>query len=143
LALESHSSGEYHNVQGLLQRSHKPVRLRGLNENHNHDLKGIFKAAAVKASSTVGPFEEFYAALVAQGMKPTMARLTLARKDRYDYVNGVEERSAFRRRTTKTARVGLNVSVQESAFSPLESCLVMRHRILETLGFEGAYPSEV
>ncbi len=27
-----------------------------------------------------GPFQEFYAALVAKGMKPPMARLTLARK---------------------------------------------------------------
>lgn len=27
-----------------------------------------------------GPFQDFYAGLVAKGMKPTMARLTLARK---------------------------------------------------------------
>ncbi len=27
-----------------------------------------------------GPFQDFYAALFAKGMKPTMARLTLARK---------------------------------------------------------------
>ena len=32
------------------------------------------------ASSKSGPFEQFYAALVAKGMKPEMARLTLARK---------------------------------------------------------------
>ena len=79
LALETRNSAEYRYVKGQLQRSHKPVALRGLNENHNHDLKGIFKAAAVKAS-TAGPFQEFYASLVTQGMKPTMARLTLARK---------------------------------------------------------------
>ena len=39
-----------------------------------------FKGAAVIASSKPGPFEKFYAALVAKGMKPEMARLTLARK---------------------------------------------------------------
>ena len=32
------------------------------------------------ASSKPGPFQEFYTALVAKGMRPEMARLTLARK---------------------------------------------------------------
>jgi hypothetical protein len=32
------------------------------------------------AGSAKGPFRDFYSALLAQGMKPTMARLTLARK---------------------------------------------------------------
>jgi transposase len=80
LALETHSSGEYRYVQGQLQRSKKPVALRGLNENHNHDLKSIFQGAAVKASSVAGPFHEFYTALLTKGMNPAMARLTLARK---------------------------------------------------------------
>ena len=52
----------------------------GLNKNHNHDLKNIFKGAAIRAAAVAGPFQEFYAALVAKGMKPPMARLTLARK---------------------------------------------------------------
>ena len=80
LALETHTSGEYHYVQGQLQRSKRPVALRGLNQNHNHDLKSIFKGAANKAGSAKGPFHDFYSALLAHGMKPTMARLTLARK---------------------------------------------------------------
>src|ERR1022692_1217657 len=54
--------------------------IRGLNANHNHDLKNIFKGAATRAAAVAGPFQEFYAALVARGMKPPMARLTLARK---------------------------------------------------------------
>ncbi|MGA7409314.1 MAG: transposase [Bryobacteraceae bacterium] len=80
LALETHSSGEYHYVGGQLQRSKRPAALRGLNQNHNHDLKSIFKGAATKAGSAPGPFQDFYSALLAKGMKPTMARLTLARK---------------------------------------------------------------
>jgi hypothetical protein len=40
----------------------------------------LFKAAAVNASTKPGPFQEFYAALVGKGMRPEMARLTLARK---------------------------------------------------------------
>lgn len=80
LAIETHSSGEYRYVQGQLRRSPKPVALRGLNRNHNHDLKSIFKGAATRASHSAGPFREFYEALLAKGQKPTMARLTLARK---------------------------------------------------------------
>jgi hypothetical protein len=74
LALETRSSGEYRCVQGPLQRSHKPIELRGLHKNHNHDGKAIFKGAAVKAS-TAGPFPEFYTTLLSKGMKPAMARL--------------------------------------------------------------------
>ncbi len=54
--------------------------LRGLNQSHNHDLKAIFKGAALEASSGAGPLHDFYETLLAKGRKPTMARLTLARK---------------------------------------------------------------
>lgn len=65
---------------GQLRRKKKPVEIRGLNNNCNHDLKNLFKGAAVVASIKRGPFAEFYAALVGKGMRPEMARLTLARK---------------------------------------------------------------
>lgn len=81
LALETRSSAQYRYVEGQLQRTKKPVSLRGLNDNHNHDLKDIFKSAATKASSSgTGPFHDFYEALLAKEMRPSMARLTLARK---------------------------------------------------------------
>jgi len=80
LALQTYSSGEYRFVQGQLQRSKRLLAIRGLNTNHNHDLKNIFKGAAIRAAVVPGPFQEFYAALIARGMKPSMARLTLARK---------------------------------------------------------------
>ena len=80
LGIEAHSSADHHRVDGQLQRSKKQVLVRGLNRNCNHDLKNLFKGAAAVASSKPGPFEEFYAALVAKGMRPEMARLTLARK---------------------------------------------------------------
>jgi hypothetical protein len=38
------------------------------------------EGAAAVASNKPGPFEQFYTALVAKGMRPEMARLTLARK---------------------------------------------------------------
>jgi HKD family nuclease len=80
LALATWSSAEYRFLDGQLQRSKKLLAVRGLNANHNHDLKNIFKGAATLASVTTGPFQEFYSALLAKGMKPSMARLTLARK---------------------------------------------------------------
>jgi len=80
LAIETHDSAQYRYVAGQLQRSKKPQQLRGLNRNHNHDLKAIFKGAATKAGSGAGPFHDFYQALLTKGMRPSMARLTLARK---------------------------------------------------------------
>ena len=43
-------------------------------------MKEIFKSTATRASCGRGPFHDFYATLLAKGMKPEMARLTLARK---------------------------------------------------------------
>jgi transposase len=80
LALKTSTSGEYRFVEGQLKRSRKFLAIRGLNANHNHDLKNIFKGAATRAAAVPGPFHEFHAALIAKGMKPPMARLTLARK---------------------------------------------------------------
>jgi len=80
LAIEMHSSADHRSVDGELQRSRKNVLVRGLNRNCNHDLKNLFKGAAAVASSKPGRFEKFYAALVAKGIRPEMARLTLARK---------------------------------------------------------------
>ena len=80
LALATRTSAEYRFLEGQLQRSKKLVATRGLNPNHNHDLKNIFKGAATLASVTAGPFQDFYTALLAKGRKVSMARLTLARK---------------------------------------------------------------
>src|SRR5262249_2209837 len=73
-------SAQYRFVRGELQRAKKPQQVRGLNRNHNHEMKEIFKGAATRASCGTGPFREFYVSLLEKGMKPEMARLTLARK---------------------------------------------------------------
>jgi hypothetical protein len=66
----------------LRDRTHKncPDTVRGLNHKHNHDLKNLFQGAAISAGSRPGPLCDFYVALVEKGMRPTMARLTLARQ---------------------------------------------------------------
>ena len=80
LGLETRSSADYRQVDGQLLRSKKPVFIRGLNWNYNHELKNLFKSAATTASAREGPFRSFYEGLLAKGLLPAMARLTLARK---------------------------------------------------------------
>ena len=80
VGIETSSSADHNVVKGQLERKKKPVEIRGLNSNYNHDLKNIFKGAAIVAATKPGPFAEFYAELLAKGMRPEMARLTLARK---------------------------------------------------------------
>jgi transposase len=79
-AVETHDSGEYRYVRGKLQRNRERITVRRLRDNYNKDLKNLFKGAAISASTHPGPLHDFYVALVAKGMRPTMARLTLARK---------------------------------------------------------------
>jgi transposase len=57
-------------------------KTRGLNLNHNHALKNIFKSAAttVIAQHEGTPLHQEYTRLVTAGTKPNLAKLTLARK---------------------------------------------------------------
>jgi transposase len=80
LALVTRTTADYQMVDGQVTRSRKPALVLGLNANHNHVLKSLFKDAAVTALTRPGPFKDFYATRVAQGMEPELARLTLARK---------------------------------------------------------------
>lgn len=58
------------------------VKTRGLNLNHNHVLKGVFKGAAttVVTQRKTDPLYEHYARLLAAGTKPNLAKLTIARR---------------------------------------------------------------
>jgi transposase len=80
VGIEISSSADHQVVKGQLERKKKHVEIRGLNRNYNHDLKNLFKGAAIGAATKPGPCAEFYAELLAKGMRPEMARLTLARK---------------------------------------------------------------
>jgi len=80
LGIKTHDSAQYRYIDGQLRRSKKPQQLRGLNSNHNHQMKELFKSTATNAIRCAGPFQDFYANLLAKGMEPEMARLTLARK---------------------------------------------------------------
>jgi transposase len=79
LAVVTQSSADYSLENGRLKRNHKNVQTRGLNQNHNHHLKEVFKSAAVAAIRS-GEFKEYYQERIARGMRPEMARLCVARK---------------------------------------------------------------
>ena len=80
LGLQTRISGEYRIAQDQVQHARKAPALRGLNVNHNHDLKNVLKSAAMQGGAGKDVLGEFYRNLLAKGMKPAMARLTLARK---------------------------------------------------------------
>ena len=57
----------------------KVNKTRGLNLNHNHMLKNIFKGAATTKLSNE-PLHQNYRRLLTAGTKPNLAKLTMARK---------------------------------------------------------------
>lgn len=79
LAVVTRTTADQEVVKGVLRRTRRPVATRGLNRNHNHLLKRVFKTAATSACQS-GPFAVAYATRVRQGMDPALARLTIARQ---------------------------------------------------------------
>lgn len=80
LAVVTHSSADQEFVDGRLRRRRRAPMTRGLNRNHHPQLKAIFKGAANAAALKPGPLKDFYDACVARGVRPELAKVTLARK---------------------------------------------------------------
>ncbi len=80
LGLITRDSAQYQVVHGQIIATGKAATVRGLNPEHNRELKAIFKGAAERASRHSGPLDDFYRQRVEQGMRPELARLTVARK---------------------------------------------------------------
>src|SRR5205814_3390670 len=112
-AVETHDSGEYRYVRGKLQRNRERITVRGLNDNHNKDVKNIFKSAAISASTRPGPLNDFYVARVGEGDAADHGASDPGTQDRHHHLNDVEERSGFR--STKFAPTSsLSISGDES-----------------------------
>jgi transposase len=79
LAVVTRSSADYQFREGKAEKRKRPPMTRGLNPNFNHQLKYVFKSAAVDGMHQT-PFAGYYAGLLVKGMRPELARLTLARK---------------------------------------------------------------
>lgn len=78
-AVVTRTTDDYRFEEGLGFRRTRPPATRGLNRNFNRRLKHVFKSAALYGIRKE-PFKSYYQARVAGGMRPEMARLTLARK---------------------------------------------------------------
>lgn len=79
LAVTQHESGEYVVEGGQVKRVRTQARTRGLNKNGNRRVKQIFKGAAAVACWR-GVMKPWYEARVANGMRPELAKVSLARK---------------------------------------------------------------
>ena len=134
LALETRISAEYNYDRGQLRRSKKTISIRGLNKDHNHDLKGLFKGTATMASVRPGPFRDFYERALAKGMKPTMARLTLARK--IAAITLTIWKKGERRQVETASRLSVSL---KNLFPCSSNSFWCGRAVLETLGFEGEY----
>jgi transposase len=77
----THSSADWMRQEDRWVKAHVAMT-RGLNHNHNHILKAIFKGAAttVISGTRPNPLREAYDRLCAQGTKPNLAKLTIARR---------------------------------------------------------------
>ena len=79
LAVRTRSSADYRFVDGDVRRTMKAATTRGLRRDHNRTLKYVFKSAALTASRCE-PFSSWDAQLLARGLRPELARVTIARK---------------------------------------------------------------
>ena len=62
IGLETRTNADYRYVVGQLRRSRKAISIRGLNKDHNDDLKGLFKGAATMASVRPSSFVDLFEA---------------------------------------------------------------------------------
>ncbi len=80
LAVVTHSSSDFAMVDGQAVRRRRAPMTRGLNRNHNRELKDVFKGAATAATARLGPLQDLYHGMLARGMREELARVTLTRK---------------------------------------------------------------
>jgi transposase len=79
-AVVTSSTGDWEVTESGLTRKQRPGTTRGLNNKYNRHLKDVFKGAAKTACGARGIFKPHFDALVASGMRESMAKLTVARK---------------------------------------------------------------
>jgi transposase len=78
LAVRTRSSADHHFVGSSMRRTGKAAT-RGLTQDYNRTLKHVFKSAALTASR-YEPFKSCYVGLLGRGLRPELARVTVARK---------------------------------------------------------------
>ena len=114
-------------------------RVRGLNDNHNRDLKNLFKSAAISASTRPGPLLRFLCGSAGERDAADHGASHPGTENRRHYFNHLEERSGFRRQTITSAS-SLSIS-EESGFSISGDSLGGGRSGSGDARFEGEYQS--
>ena len=140
-AVETHDSGEYRWVRGKLQRNRERITVRGLNDNHNKDLKNLFKSAAISASTRPGPLQRLLSGSGGERDAADDGPSYSGTEDCRNHFNHVEERSEFRPQTVASAS-SLSLS-GEQAFPSRGFSPVVGGRVLEMLGSRGVSVNKV
>jgi transposase len=78
-AVVTRSSADYQVIDGKIVKQQKKVSTRGLNRNHNPQLKLVFKSAALTAMRHTA-VKTYYQRLIDDGVRPELARVSVARK---------------------------------------------------------------
>jgi transposase len=78
-AVVTRSSADYQVLEGKIVKQRKKVSTRGLNRNHNPQLKQVFNGAALTALRHEA-IKAYYQRLISNGTRPELARLSVARK---------------------------------------------------------------
>jgi transposase len=79
LAVVTGSSSDHQLTGEQVRRRKRAPETRGLTRSHNRTLKYVFKSAALMAFRCE-PFRRWYSELLARGLRPELARVTMARK---------------------------------------------------------------
>jgi transposase len=79
LSVVTHATAEYQEQDGHIVKTRKKVATRGLNWNHQPQLKQVFKGAALSALSRA-EIRAYYDQQIAQGTSAALARVCVARK---------------------------------------------------------------
>jgi transposase len=105
LGIETHDSAQYRYVGGQVQRSKKPQQIRGLNQNHNHEMKDERDLQEYGHPSQLWhrTVPRFLRRFADQGDEAGDGSPDTGAQDRGHYFDTLEERSKFRRRTTENA----------------------------------------
>jgi transposase len=79
LSVVTRTSSDYEYEGGLVRRRRTAAKTRGLTREYSRRLKLVFKAAAIEAQKDE-QIKSIYTRQVEKGIRPEMARLTVARK---------------------------------------------------------------
>ena len=112
LALETRISAEYRMVEGQVRRSKKLLSIRGLNKDHNHDLKGSIQRSGYDGQCAPRTVPGLLPSCAGQRHQADYGASDAGAQDCSHYADALEEGRKLRRRKTKIAS-RLSVSGEE------------------------------